>query len=106
MKCAGFNRRAFTAVPQTFGQDWAKQLGIPNVSPDTFPDFQNSGGARFYGFGPGGRSYTRAEDITFQENFTKVLTNHTFKTGYELIRTRYNSLIESLPSGGVPFWRH
>ena len=51
---AGFNRRAFTAVPPTFDQDWAQQLGIPNVSSATFPDFLNSGGARFYGFGPGG----------------------------------------------------
>ena len=99
----GFNRRAFTAVPPTFNQDWAKQLGIPNVSAETFPDFQNSGGSRFYGLGPGGRSYTRAEDITFQENFTKVLSSHTIKTGYELIRTRYNSLIESLPSGAYRF---
>jgi hypothetical protein len=100
---AGFNRRAFTAEPQTFGQDWAKQLGIPNVSAETFPDFLNPGGARFYGLGPGGRSYTRAEDFTFQENFTKVFSSHTFKVGYELIRTRYNSLVESLPSGAYRF---
>jgi hypothetical protein len=96
---AGFNRRALTAVPATFDQDWAGQLGIPNVSAETFPDFLNPGGSRFYGLGPGGRSYTRAEDFTFQENFTKVLSSHTFKAGYELIRTRYNSLVESLPSG-------
>ena len=96
---AGWNRRAFTAEPSTFGQDWGKQLGIPNVSSETFPDFQNTGGTRFYGLGPGGRSYTRAEDFTFQENFTKILGTHTFKAGYELIRTRYNSLVESLPSG-------
>lgn len=97
---AGFNRRAFTAMPETFGQDWAGQLGIPNVSAETFPDFLNAGGSRFYGLGPGGRSYTRAEDFTFQENFTKVWAKHTIKAGYELIRTRYNSLVESLPSGG------
>jgi hypothetical protein len=100
---AGFNRRAFTAVPSTYGQDWAGQLGIPNVSGDTFPDLLDSGGNRFYGLGPGGRSYTRAEDFTFQENFTKVLSAHTLKFGYELIRTRYNSLIDSLPSGAYRF---
>jgi hypothetical protein len=100
---AGFNRRAFTAVPPTFDQDWAGQLGIPNVSAATFPDFQNPDGSRFYGLGPGGRSYTRAEDLTLQENFTKVLSSHTFKVGYEFIRTRYNSLIESLPSGAYRF---
>ena len=90
-------------MPETFDQDWAKQLGIPNVSAETFPDFLNTSGARFYGLGPGGRSYTRAEDFTFQENFTKVFSSHTFKTGYELIRTRYNSLVESLPSGAYRF---
>ena len=95
----GWNRRALTAVPESFNQDWASKLGIPGVSKETFPDFLNSGGARFYGMGPGGQSYTRAEDITFQENFTKVMSSHTVKVGYELIRTRYNSLVESLPSG-------
>ncbi len=95
----GFNRRAFTAVPETFGNDWAGKLGIPNANAETFPDFLNSGGGRFYGFGPGGKSQTRSEDITFQENFTKVLSTHTVKAGYELIRTRYNSLVEAYPSG-------
>ncbi|MDZ4800840.1 MAG: carboxypeptidase regulatory-like domain-containing protein [Bryobacteraceae bacterium] len=100
---AGFNRRAFSAVPPTFGENWAQQLGIPNASPETFPDLLNSGGGRFYGFGPGGASYTRAEDFTFSENLTKVLGKHTFKVGYEFIRTRYNSSIESLPSGAYRF---
>lgn len=99
----GFNRRAFSAVPPTYGADWASQLGIPNVSAETFPDLLNTGGARFYGFGPGGRSYTRAEDITVQENFTKVMSSHTVKVGYEFIRTRYNSLVEALPSGAFRF---
>ena len=95
----GFNRRFFTATPETYGQDWARQLGIPNVSPLTFPDFLNAGGSRFYGLGPGGRRLEVAEDFTFQENFTKVHNRHTFKFGYELIRTRYNALAETFPSG-------
>jgi len=77
----GFNRRFFTATPETYGQDWARQLGIPNVSPLTFPDFLSPGGARFYGLGPGGRRLEVAEDFTFQENFTKVHNRHTFKFG-------------------------
>jgi hypothetical protein len=100
---AGFNRRAFSAIPPTYDQNWAGQLGIPNVSGETFPDLLNTGGGRFYGFGPGGRSYTRAEDLTLQENFTKVFNSHTAKVGYEFIRTRYNSSIESLPSGAYRF---
>jgi len=95
----GFNRRLNRGVPESFGQGWAKQLGIPGVSDETFPDFQNSGGGRFYGFGPGGRSVDVAEDFTFQNNFTKVTGKHTLKFGYEMIKTRYNSLAATLPSG-------
>ena len=95
----GFNRRANTAIPESFNQDWAAKLGIPGVSAETFPDFQNSSGSRFYGLGPGGKSRDIAEDFTFQENFTKVAGKHTLKFGYELMRTRYNSLSPSLPSG-------
>src|SRR5687768_2290760 len=68
----GFNRRVATAIPESFGQDWAGRLGIPNVSKDTFPEFRNSGGGRFNNLGPDGRSSQIGEDFTFQENFTKV----------------------------------
>lgn len=95
----GFNRRVNTALPESYGQGWAAKLGIPNVSADTFPDFQNSGGGRYYGLGAGGKSKDVAEDFTFQENFTKVAGKHTMKFGYELMRTRYNSLQATLPSG-------
>jgi hypothetical protein len=95
----GFNRRASSAVPASFGQDWAAKLGIPGVSAETFPDFQNSGGGRYYGLGPGGRSKDVSEDFTFQENLTKVTGRHTLKFGYEMMRTRYNSLSATLPSG-------
>ena len=35
----GYNRRRGTVFPSTIGQDWAKQLGIPNVSPRDLPEF-------------------------------------------------------------------
>jgi hypothetical protein len=95
----GLNHRVFDSTPETFGQDWAGQLGIPNASPLTFPDFLTAGGARFFGLGPGGRSREVADDFTFQENFTKVLNRHTLKMGYELMRTRYNALAQTFPSG-------
>jgi hypothetical protein len=95
----GWNRRAFSSTPQSFGQNWAGKLGIPGVSEETFPQFANSGGGMFYNLGPGGKSVEIAEDATLQANFTKVMGRHTVKTGYELIRTRYNSLAASLPSG-------
>lgn len=95
----GFNRRVNRGEPESYGQNWASKLGIPGVSAATFPDFQNSGGSRFYNFGPGGKTLDVAEDFTFQENFTKVTGRHTFKFGYEAMRTRYNSLFGSLDSG-------
>ncbi len=94
----GFNRRAETKEPATYGQGWAAELGIPNVGPETFPDFRG-GGSRYYNMGPGGRWQTVAEDITLQENMTKVVGRHTMKFGYELVRTRYNSTVETFPSG-------
>jgi hypothetical protein len=35
----GFSRRVSTRSPESYGQDFAQKLGIPNVSPDTFPQF-------------------------------------------------------------------
>jgi hypothetical protein len=93
----GMNRRHFTRVPEANGQDWAKQLGIPNVGPDTFPGFNIS--TYNYRMQPGGARQEVAEDFTFQDNVTKVHGKHTLKVGYEVIRTRFNSLLESLPSG-------
>ena len=93
----GMNRRHFTRFPESAGQDWAKQLGIPNVGPDTFPSFLIN--TYNYRLQPGGSRQEVAEDFTFQDNFTKVIGKHTIKFGWEVIRTRFNSLVESLPSG-------
>lgn len=103
---AGFNRRKSTTEPSTIGQGWAQQLGIPNVSPENFPVFQGcgnqsdcTGGTTFFRQGMLGRSYEVGEDFTFQNNLTKVAGRHTLKFGYEYIRTRYNALVQALPSG-------
>jgi len=93
----GMNRRKFTRVPEANGQGWAKKLGIPNVGDDTFPGFNIT--TYNYRMQPGGYQQDVAEDFTFQDNFTKVMGKHTFKVGYELIRTRFNSLAQALPSG-------
>ena len=95
----GWNRRHRTAEPPTQGQDWAKQLGIPNASPETFPDILNPSGGRYYNLGPGGRNEQIAGDISFQNNLTKVVGKHTLKFGYEVVRTSYDSYLESFPSG-------
>ena len=90
----GYNRRHETKDPLSYGDGWAAQLGIPNADAATFPKF-NTG----FNGGPGGRFQNVSEDFTMQENLTKVAGKHTFKAGYEMVRTRYNALIEALPGG-------
>lgn len=94
----GFNRRNRTASPPTQGGDWAKQLGIPNASAETFPEILG-GGRRYYNFGNGGADEQRARDYTVQTNLTKITGKHTLKMGYEMVRTAYDTLVRSLPSG-------
>ena len=90
----GYNRRHETKDPMSYGEGWAQKLGIPNVDASTFPRIITS-----FNGNPGGKFYNIAEDFTFQENLTKVWGRHTVKGGYELVRTRYNALVEALPSG-------
>ena len=94
----GYNRRQLTQAAPTANQDWAKQLGIPNVSGATFPNFN-------IGYGLAGlTSYQNVgDDITVQDNFTKIHGKHAIKFGYEMIRTRYNATVASLPSGSYTF---
>ncbi|MGH9632718.1 MAG: hypothetical protein ACRD7E_30805, partial [Bryobacteraceae bacterium] len=109
----GYNRRRFTRTPSTLGEGWAQQLGIPNVGDQTFPVFQpcnnqsncttTTTNPAFFRQGTLGQSQDVGEDFTFQNNLTKIVNQHTLKFGYELIRTRYNSLVESLPSGYFRF---
>jgi hypothetical protein len=106
----GFNRRKSSTIPSTIGGDWARQLGIPNVSSETFPNFQAcnnqsncTGGTTFFRQGNLAQSYEVGEDFTFQNNLTKIVRRHTLKFGYELLRTRYNNLNSALPSGTYRF---
>ena len=74
----GFNRRHQTNEPPAQNGNWAQQLGIPNVSGETFPDFLNSSNnSRFYNAGPGGLSERIGQDYSFQENMTKIIGKHT-----------------------------
>jgi hypothetical protein len=95
---AGFNRRILRERPFTADGDWAKQLGMPNVSGATFPFF-NIG----YGLAALPAYHNAAEDITIQNNTTKVAAKHTIKFGYELMRTRLNSRAQALPGGTYNF---
>lgn len=94
----GFNRRARYETALTKDGDWAKKLGVPNVSGATFPLFN-------IGYGLAGLPSFQnvGEDFTFQDNVTRIRGKHTFKFGYEVIRTRYNAKSPSLPGGTFNF---
>lgn len=94
----GYNRRHETKLPAANDGDWAKQLGIPNVSGATFPRLNTS-----FNGNPGGAFSNISEDNTLQNNLTKVTGKHTLKFGYELVKTRYNALVEAQPSGIYSF---
>ena len=96
----GVNHRKESRTPPGLDEDWAKQLGIPGVSGATFPSFFNSAGLPFYNASmPGAPYYQADENYTLQENLTKVVSRHTLKTGYELLRTRANVFSQSQPGG-------
>jgi hypothetical protein len=96
----GANHRKESRTPPGLGEDWAKQLGIPGVSGATFPSFLDSTGAAFYkATMPGASYYYADENYVLQENLTKVVNRHTFKVGYEVLRTRANGYGVSATTG-------
>ncbi|MBM3757181.1 MAG: TonB-dependent receptor, partial [Acidobacteria bacterium] len=110
----GFNRRFNPRTPNSVGQNWAQQLGIPNVGPETMPTFvcaavftaecaPGQGGRRLIIDFPRGNSVDTNENFSFQNNITKVMGRHTFKSGYELMRTRHNVQVAADPSGIYQF---
>ena len=108
----GYNGRVsdLTPVDSSVGQGWAQKLGIPNVGPQSMPQFLTASGGSYYSAGMGEDFREVGEDFTVQESLTKVIGPHTFKAGYELLRSRFNSTEFDLPSGtytmggtGLPF---
>ena len=95
----GWNRRKNTRLPDSLGQNWAAKFGIPNVSPDTMPIFQTSGGGQFYFRFPEGETVNVNANASIQDNLSMIRGRHTFKTGYELLKTSINSHLEARPGG-------
>jgi len=95
----GWNRRKRTRQPESLNENWAGKLGIPNVGPETMPSFLTAtGGQLFFRF-PEGESVDVNENMSLQENLTMVRGRHTFKAGYEILRTRINSHVAATPAG-------
>ncbi|MGH9658298.1 MAG: TonB-dependent receptor domain-containing protein, partial [Bryobacteraceae bacterium] len=100
----GANHRKESRAAFGLNENWGQQLGIPGISPETFPSFFNSGGGAFYGASmPGGTFYDVTENYILQDNLTMIRGRHSFKAGYEMIRTRGNSRAAALPSGVYRF---
>ena len=95
----GVNRRFLIRQPESLNDNWAGKLGIPNVAGDTMPSFLTSTGGQLIFRFPEGESLDVNEALSLQENFTKVRGRHTFKTGYEILRTRLNSHLSAQPGG-------
>ncbi|MGH9721854.1 MAG: hypothetical protein ACRD8O_16730, partial [Bryobacteraceae bacterium] len=95
----GWNRRKLTRLPESLGQNWAQQFGIPNVGPETMPILQNATGGQFYFRFPEGETVDVNANASLQNNLSMIRGRHTFKTGYEILRTGINSHLEARPSG-------
>lgn len=95
----GWNRRKNTRLPVSLGQDWAAKFGIPNVSPETMPIFQPATGGNFYFRFPEGETVNVNANFSVQDNLSMIRGRHTFKTGYEILRTSINSHLEARPGG-------
>jgi len=108
-----YRRRNDKTVPSS-GKDWAKQLGIPNVSADMMPGFgADPGGQNFSGvfspetiYGIGtvtGPNRTIGETLSFRNDLSKTRGTHAFKMGYEWLQFRVNSQDSLTPSGQFRF---
>ena len=108
----GFYRiRNDTFVP-SFNQNWAGQLGIPNLSPALFPSFNTavpSGNSTApalnstYGLYVNGPSRQIRETETFRDDFSKIMGTHAFKLGYEYLNFQANYFQLGQPSGQFQF---
>ena len=80
------------------------EFGIPNVGPETMPilsstSHRRASASNFYFRFPEGETLDVNENASLQNNLSMIRGRHTFKTGYELLRTRLNSHLEARPSG-------
>ncbi len=99
-----YQRRADTRTPILLNQNWAGQLGIPGVGPQTFPGFVTTGSSSVaWTANPGGYQRTLQDDFEYADNITKVMGLHTIKAGYQGIRMRENDVTASQPSGVFSF---
>ena len=75
--------------PRVSERTGQSKFGIPNVGPETMPIFQTSTGGQWYFRFPEGETVDVNENASLQDNLSMIRGRHTFKTGYELLRTTH-----------------
>ena len=95
----GWNARNQTNDPPTQGGDWAQAAGHSEREPGNLSRHFEQRRQSLLQSRTGWIQRAPRRRHVFQDNVTKVVYNHTVKFGYELVRTTYDSLVETFPSG-------
>jgi hypothetical protein len=102
----GYYRRHGQRFVDSYGEDWPRQLGIPNIPGDLMPSFGTTARTTaegIYGLSISGPSEDVSETRSFRNDFTVIRGTHSFKMGYEFQRLFYNSSLNRFPSGDFRF---
>ena len=111
IKLGYYRARNDTFVP-SYNQNWAGQLGIPNVSPLLMPSFSSTMASGYtsapalntmYGLTVPGPSRAVRETLSLRDDFSKMVGTHAFKMGYEVLDFRANYSQLGQPSGVFQF---
>ena len=100
-----YRRRSDTFVP-SYGKDYGKLLGIPNISPELLPSFGTGNhftAGSIYGLTLTGPARSVDETLTLRNDLSKITGTHALKMGYEMLRLRMNSTQSNIPSGDFRF---
>jgi len=102
----GYYRRAQNREVPSFGKDYGKILGIPNLPPELFPGlatgnrYSADGLFGLTGDAPNNLVYTTA---SFRNDLTIIKGTHAFKTGYEILHFSLDQSQPNRPSGQFYF---
>lgn len=96
----GYYRRHNQTVVPSLDQNWAQQLGIPNVSAALMPGFGDTSrysASSLYGIYGATPSRVVNETLSFRDDLSYIRGKHALKFGYELLRFRLNNAIAANP---------
>ena len=99
---AGLNRVYRQNSAPTFGQEWPRQLGIPNVPQDVFPRIEITGFAAV-GTDSSRPNLVRTTGFQLLNNTTLVRGRHFIKFGFDFRRSFMNAWAPNHPSGRFSF---